>query len=74
MEAAKKINLSPVGMDRETGHGLIIRSLRDIIAECSCGKWTMSSPSSDGQTDEELRARIDSQYRPHQERYVPLSG
>lgn len=46
-------------------HRLVVKSLRDIEAECACGLWHMMSPTFDRDTDEELRARVSSRYSDH---------
>ena len=44
---------------------LVIRSLRDLTAECSCGRWTMSKPTFDRDTDEEIKTAANEQHAAH---------
>lgn len=48
-----------------TDHILLIKSLRDIDAECSCGRWSLMAPTSDHETDEQLHHRITAQWEQH---------
>jgi hypothetical protein len=46
-------------------HILIVKSLRDTIANCSCGRWNYSAPTSADDTDAELCNRVTEQFRLH---------
>jgi len=48
-------------------HNLRIKSLRDIDAECTCGRWNMSGTTTDDMTDEHIRQRIEENFRSHAE-------
>ncbi len=43
------------------GHDLIVKSLHDVVAECSCGRWSFSvtGPLSREEVEEEFRRHID---------------
>jgi hypothetical protein len=46
-------------------HELVIESLRDLSARCTCGGWTLLSPTHDEETDESLRTRALEQFDNH---------
>jgi hypothetical protein len=46
-------------------HELHIESLRDLRATCSCGSWTLASPTVDTDSDMSIRARAEAQHRLH---------
>jgi hypothetical protein len=49
-------------------HKLVIDSLRDLKARCSCGRWTIVSPAFDDETDNYLRDKATEEHARHQER------
>ena len=52
-------------MNRTAGeHKLIIDSLRDLMAHCPCG-WSLTSPSFDRESDEEIRAHAEEVFESH---------
>ncbi len=46
-------------------HKLIIKSLRDIQADCLCGSWHLSGTTTPRETDNELKKRILEIYKNH---------
>jgi hypothetical protein len=46
-------------------HRLVIESLRDLQAKCTCGRWNMSAPTSDRDTEDEIRVRAEDQFQQH---------
>jgi hypothetical protein len=48
-----------------TEHKLIIKSLRDVSATCTCGGWNFVRPVFDADTDEYIRKRCESEHRIH---------
>jgi len=49
-------------------HRLIIHSLRDLQASCSCGKWRFTMPTFDRDRDDELRRWAWQEHRAHRRR------
>lgn len=48
-----------------TDHILLIKSLHDIDAECSCGRWSWMAPIGEGETNEQVHQRIKAQWEQH---------
>ncbi len=46
-------------------HDLRIKSLRDTMAECSCGGWQYVSIPSNKETDTEIRRNVEQEFRKH---------
>ncbi len=46
-------------------HKLIVHSLRDGDAFCSCGMWSILSTTTSRDTDDYIRDRIQDQYNRH---------
>ena len=57
--------IAGAGDEPAASHRLVIESLRDLQAKCTCGGWSMSAPTSDRDTDDEIRARARDQFRQH---------
>ncbi len=55
-------------------HELIIKSLRDLVAECSCGQWEMTSPTSDRWTDDNIRLQASNEHWHHVRRAPVEAG
>lgn len=49
----------------EKEHKLNVESLREPIAHCACGRWTYLGISTEQDTNEALRARIDTKFEYH---------
>jgi hypothetical protein len=50
---------------KDFDHSLVIASLRDARARCSCGHWEMTAPTSANDTNADIRARIYRQFNVH---------
>lgn len=53
-----------------TKHLLKINSLRDLQAECSCGKWSLTSHAFDSDSDDFLVNKAITEFGYHAERYA----
>jgi hypothetical protein len=49
----------------DMAHKLIINSLRDTDAVCSCGRWSFVAMAFDRELDHELRARVHDEHLLH---------
>jgi len=47
-------------------HTLIVESLHDLIAKCSCDGWHMVSTTTSRDTDEEIRKTVRANFKLHQ--------
>jgi hypothetical protein len=46
-------------------HCLVIHSLRDTSAACTCGEWHYATPTADDDSDEQIAARINAEFQQH---------
>lgn len=51
----------------KSGHKLVIKSLHDAQAECSCGKWSLSC------TGARTKKEIEKEFRTHRGLYFKLT-
>lgn len=51
-----------------TEHQLLIRSIRDADASCSCGGWAITFPTFDSDTETHTRERIEEDFVGHKHR------
>lgn len=58
---------SVIAATEKNQHQLEIKSLRDPIASCACGRWNYSGTATSQDADESLRSRIQDQFNLHQE-------
>jgi hypothetical protein len=49
-----------------TPHVLVIRTLRDADAACSCGQWSLVFPTFDSDKDQSIRGRMEENFATHQ--------
>ena len=52
---------------RHDQHSLVIDSLRDLRAHCSCGRWNLSCITSDAEPATQIRAHAADAHRLHVE-------